>query len=534
MAWRPATPGTIVVFAATVLLVLVSVSTPLLKTFYFLDATISSGSIKGTVKLGTFGYCVGNKCTSAKLGYQLDVASLLGINGKLGDLSDSVLKWATYCLVLHPVAAVLGAISVVFGLLAHMHNFAGTMLSTCFASFAGTVTLLAFIFDMVVFIIAKQRIDSSSVGGQATLGNAIWMTLAALILFLISGFFFGCGTCSTRRNRREQKQSDMYRPMPDENYGSKLRADAVKAEYARKEDAANLPNFPEHVPLTATHHVDYDDTYASYPPQQQQQHQQYASHGDLSSVGASGAAPPSLISGVGEGYGRRNPSAPGQPVSFSPESGAASLPPVSPVGAPTGAGARLAAEARANRGFATAADERRLAGASDGYDQDPQQQQQQQQYHAYGGSQGHAMSPSSYSGAYPPYPAASPPPPQPAATPYVDGYQSATPGPSYADPSSSSAQPPVLPYRPSTASPPIHAQQSKQGMYVQNQAPSSYGHGAGSVADPYARAGETGSLAPTYYTHEQGGTQYQRATGSGMGAGQQQDPYGAPAGYGRY
>ncbi|KPV77353.1 uncharacterized protein RHOBADRAFT_23882, partial [Rhodotorula graminis WP1] len=191
MAWRPATPGTIVVFAATVLLVLVSVSTPLLKTFYFLDATISSGSIKGTVKLGTFGYCVGNKCTSAKLGYNLDVAALLGINGKLGDLSDSVLKWATYCLVLHPVAAVLGAISVVFGLLAHMHNFAGTMLSTCFASFAGTVTLLAFIFDMVVFIIAKQRIDRSSVGGQATLGNAIWMTLAALILFLISGFFFG-------------------------------------------------------------------------------------------------------------------------------------------------------------------------------------------------------------------------------------------------------------------------------------------------------------------------------------------------------
>ncbi|GAA5841088.1 hypothetical protein JCM9279_000534 [Rhodotorula babjevae] len=534
MAWRPATPGTIVVFAATVLLVLVSVSTPLLKTFYFLDATISSGSIKGTVKLGTFGYCVGSKCTSAKLGYQLDVASLLGINGKLGDLSDSVLKWATYCLVLHPVAAVLGAISVVFGLFAHMHNFAGTMLSTCFASFAGTVTLLAFIFDMVVFIIAKQRIDSSSVGGQATLGNAIWMTLAALILFLISGFFFGCGTCITRRNRREQQQSDMYRPMPDENYGSKLRADAVKAEYARKEEAANLPNFPEHVPLTATHHVDYDDTYASYPPQQQ--HQQYASHGDLSSVGAGAAAPPSLISGVGEGYGRRNPSAPGHPVSFSPESGAASLPPVSPVGGPagTGAGARLAAEARANRGFATQADERRLAGASDGYDQDPQQQQ----YHAYGGSQGHAMSPSSYSGAYPPYPASSPPPPQHAATPYVDGYSSATPGPSYADPvPSSSQQPPVLPYRPSTASPPIHAQQSKQGMYVQNQAPSSYGHGQG-AADPYARAGETGSLAPTYYTHEQGGagggTQYQRATGSGMGAGQQQDPYGAPAGYGRY
>lgn len=52
-----------------------------------------------------------------------------------------------------------------------MRNFAGTMLSTCFASFAGTVTLLAFIFDMVVFIVAQKRINSSSVGGSASLGN---------------------------------------------------------------------------------------------------------------------------------------------------------------------------------------------------------------------------------------------------------------------------------------------------------------------------------------------------------------------------
>lgn len=153
------------------LLVLVTVNVPLLKTFYFLEATVSTSSVKGTIKLGTFGYCVGSKCTSAKLGYQLDIADLLGIDGKLGDLSDSVLQWATYCLILHPIAAVLGAISVVFGLLAHMHNFAGTMLSTCFASFAGTVTLLAFIFDMVVFIVAQKRINSSSVGGSASLGN---------------------------------------------------------------------------------------------------------------------------------------------------------------------------------------------------------------------------------------------------------------------------------------------------------------------------------------------------------------------------
>lgn len=392
------------------------------------------------------------------------------------------------------------------------------------------------------------------------------MTLAALILFLISGFFFGvrvvssiahttpdltssplasqCGTCITRKNRREQQQSDAYRPMPDEAYGSKLRAEAVQADYARKaaSDDAHLPNFPEHVPLTATHAVDYDDSgyhqgQNAYPPLQQQ-HQQYASHGNLSAVSAGHApgAPPSLISGVGEGYGRRNPSAPGQAVSFSPESAAAPLPPVSPVGGGTGVGARLASEARANRGLATREDEWRLAGggagAGDAYDAPQQQGYGYGDVPQQGSSQGHAMSPSSYhGGAYPPYPAvaSSPPPQQQGSMPYVQGYHSATPVPG----------PPVLPYRPSKSPP---AQQHQQTMFVQNADPGSYGdpYDGHAAAGAGAGAGETGSLAPTYYTHDHGaggggggggggsGMQYQRGGAAG------QDPYGAPAGYGRY
>lgn len=53
------------------LLILVSVSTPLLKSIYFLEANLSSGSFSGTVRLGAWGYCVGSTCTSPKLGYSL-------------------------------------------------------------------------------------------------------------------------------------------------------------------------------------------------------------------------------------------------------------------------------------------------------------------------------------------------------------------------------------------------------------------------------------------------------------------------------
>jgi hypothetical protein len=90
--------GTIVVLAATVvrflllvvhlvladtissrsqLLILVSVSTPLLKSIYFLEANLSSGNYSGTVRLGAWGYCVGGTCTSPKLGYSLSQSSRL-------------------------------------------------------------------------------------------------------------------------------------------------------------------------------------------------------------------------------------------------------------------------------------------------------------------------------------------------------------------------------------------------------------------------------------------------------------------------
>lgn len=96
----------------------------------------------------------------------------------------------TYLLILHPIAAGFSTISVILGLIAHTHGFAGTAFTTCFASFAATFALLAFIFDIVVFVIAKSRIQSSAVGGSAQLGNVgrarLSLTLASIHTSLYS------------------------------------------------------------------------------------------------------------------------------------------------------------------------------------------------------------------------------------------------------------------------------------------------------------------------------------------------------------
>ncbi|GAA5992744.1 hypothetical protein JCM10908_006912 [Rhodotorula pacifica] len=373
--FRPATPGTLVVLAATVLLVLVSVSVPITKSIYFLKANIVASvegiDITGTVTLGCWGYCIGDNCTASKLGYNLDILKLFGSNGSISGVSNAVLKWITYLLILHPIAAALAGLSTVMGLVAHLRGFGATCFTTCIASLAATVALLAFVFDIVVFLIAKNRIEAAASGESAQLGNAVWMTLAAMILLLTSGFFFGCGACIFRRQRHEKQVSDLYRPQPDTNYGNKMRQDAY-ASNARpiSGESANLPAFAEYDhadPEKGLEQVPLNSQQAQYsPPRQQQQTYPPTNNG---------------YGGYGHGYDDYNQQQPTSPtranqqLRFAAELQGSGAGYASAAGDMIGAGAgvgsgiggkgaRLAAEARAQRGMATEEDMRFLNGSS--------------------------------------------------------------------------------------------------------------------------------------------------------------------------
>src|SRR5882762_4050235 len=103
-----------------------------------------------------------------------DINALLGNDTKI-QLPNVVVKWITYCLVLHIVALALAAGSAVFGLLAHIREMSMTCCSTCVSGFAAAVAMIAFIFDLALFFLTKARINSA--GGNAAFGNAIWLTV---------------------------------------------------------------------------------------------------------------------------------------------------------------------------------------------------------------------------------------------------------------------------------------------------------------------------------------------------------------------
>jgi len=261
MCLRPATPGFLITLAATVCLVVVCFSVPWFKTVYFLQVSLAVENMSGDVTFGTLGYCMelpGNTtCTSPKIGYQFDPAQLnqlLGLDGAI-QIPSLFVSWLTYPLVLHIVGLVLAAIAALFGLLAHVREMSMTCFSTCFSGFAATIVLIAFIFDLVIFFLARARMNSVS-GGSATIGNAVWLTLAAWLLLFFAGCAFGFGRCCVSRR---PAPSSKYMGEPDQSYGQAIRLEAIKAESdrrARQQTEVGLPAFPvlqdvESQPLSA-------------------------------------------------------------------------------------------------------------------------------------------------------------------------------------------------------------------------------------------------------------------------------------------
>ncbi|KAG2120640.1 pali-domain-containing protein [Suillus discolor] len=209
---RPATPGFLITLIATILLGVVSFSVPLIKSIYFLKASLAVEGTSGYITFGTLGYCSDisgtASCSSATVGYELRVAAI-------------------------------------FGLLAHIREIAMTCFSSCISGFAATVALTAFIFDIVIFFVAKSRMNSVS-GGSASIGNAVWITLVAWILLFFSGCFYGVGRCCIRRRPRDNER------MGGNGYADQMRLDAVKAEVDRKarqqRGEIGLPPFQEYDP----------------------------------------------------------------------------------------------------------------------------------------------------------------------------------------------------------------------------------------------------------------------------------------------
>jgi hypothetical protein len=211
---RPATPLSIVFLAAAVLLLLTSLSTPVVKSFIL-------GENNGYT-FGVWGFCNDDGCSPVQIGYSVD-----DIKPTQFSLSPSTRHTVSYLLIVHPIAALLSLVCFALAAASHFH---GPSHSTRFLLGLYLMTIPTFLFALLAFMVdALLFIPHLRWGGWAVLASTILILIASLV---------SCGLRRTLVSRKDQrKRINENAEMSGENYFNRQ---AVKPTMPRIESPPPL------------------------------------------------------------------------------------------------------------------------------------------------------------------------------------------------------------------------------------------------------------------------------------------------------
>jgi SUR7/PalI family len=261
MLLKPATPLSVMLFISFVLLLLSTLSTPVIKAIPL--ATYQN------VDFGVFGYCKGSTCSHARVGYDTgmyymytceglwltDEENIFGTSESDSsefNLSSSARNYLSAILIVHPVAAFLVLVCFIMAVASHLHSpsHSPRYLLALLILLLPTVlvTLLAFLVDILLFVPHLQW------GG--------WIVLAATILLVACGVV----TCAMRRTlvsrKARKKLVSENAEMSGENFYARQDAEAAAAGIAKAESPPPLGSDLK-TPLINSH-ADSAPTFSTY------------------------------------------------------------------------------------------------------------------------------------------------------------------------------------------------------------------------------------------------------------------------------
>jgi len=220
------------IFTAFLLLLLVSLSVPIIKSIYLFNLSVNASSslldssATGSARFGVWGYCLSSldvsviginhdtaaQCSKAKLGYTFDnsVATALHVSG----LENAISRTLTAVLVLHPIACGFTFLALVASLFIvrqyHGASRLASLLTLGTGLIAALLTTVVFLIDVILVAIVRDHVNHSAHGDlNFNWGNAVWMALGAAIALWASLVgactgLFGCG------RRRHNKDPERY------------------------------------------------------------------------------------------------------------------------------------------------------------------------------------------------------------------------------------------------------------------------------------------------------------------------------------
>ncbi|ODO04922.1 hypothetical protein I350_05532 [Cryptococcus amylolentus CBS 6273] len=218
MLAKAALPTLFFTLAAFILLLLVTLSVPIIKSIYLLriNGSISLGlaSGKASVDAGVLGLCYTGaeaSCNSPELGYSVfDNPIIAIIIDNNSDLSHTTLKNLTKALVLNPIACGLAGLALFTALFAWLCASRVFEIITFFTvCLASLIAWLAFALDLAIPLVARHKIndDDDSIL-SASLGNAMWLALVGAILLTLSICLAGCGVFGRYSSRRRNADAE--------------------------------------------------------------------------------------------------------------------------------------------------------------------------------------------------------------------------------------------------------------------------------------------------------------------------------------
>jgi len=220
-------PVPLILFVSWLLLLLVTVSTPITNSIYLaqVNANIDIGGVfnvaqaNTSVRFGVYGWCASElkaevaggiwdhsepaQCSDRELGYTFDNVVLQRL--RLDNIEDNISTTVTFGLSTHLVAAVLSfvALLVSFWSLLRMSRAAAGV-TMVFTILALIFAIIAFAFDIAFVNAARDVLTAGPADKVLSVktGNGTWMTLSAMILLLLASFMTCLGCVRVGRSGR--------------------------------------------------------------------------------------------------------------------------------------------------------------------------------------------------------------------------------------------------------------------------------------------------------------------------------------------
>lgn len=199
--------GSFLLFIATVLLLITTISSPVVDHIAIMNVKLANGTNAHDtrVTLGTFGYCLldaadgRDYCTGKHIGYNpasfLETTYNTDFNGAQVNTS----KGLTRVMVLHPIACALAFLAF---LSAAGSGICGALIGAVTASVAFVITVVVMATNFVLFGIIKSHVNDDGSGSHANFSVGMWTLVAAMVCLFFGTLvvFFTC--CSSRMHRQ--------------------------------------------------------------------------------------------------------------------------------------------------------------------------------------------------------------------------------------------------------------------------------------------------------------------------------------------